>query len=357
MQFPISRLLILTLGCLTLVLASLNAWAGGYPSEYSVNLMWINKSLIPEQKYIYPAKNENELHALFLKHVLKWAALTSEGGRINIWYDGNHTPPHAVDATQALMKKIEIERGKDLAPIFFRDVRTLPEVIEYAEVFSPLMPVYFRVDLLRAITLYHMTTTGESTTCVYGDIDMEAISKKELFDEETVGNLDKFGIVMARGGHLGFENGFQIVSSANPNLLKAMKLALIDVNIARAKRVLTEIQEIERASAIVERSLTSQSARNEEYSRPILHVLKQIVYDSYPNMFRYFFHLEGLETLMVLNAEGWQPFDEHRDGWKAFGKKKVLDARFIRLASESTKAFKVQAPTKKVFLPSAGLNY
>ena len=350
--------------------------------KYSINLMWINKSLNKDQLYIHPSKDEKELEKNFLSHIFKWAE-ANQDGVVNVWFDSAAIPAKAVDNTLILIKNYADKHPK-MAPIGLRDVRKLSKVIENPKVFSgdevsiercfgegennycrkfkDRMPVYFRVDLLRPIIALHiLSTTKEADYFVYADLDMEPLSQEQLFDDETMVNLGKYGIVMARGGWLGFENGFQIISNDNKHLFEAIEWALIQLNIERAYNAL------------------KGTFYNVSHTQPrgSMEPLQQVVYDSYLSMFKYFYYLEGYGKLTVPKhipvevklPDGstrseikttYRDYDKDKDGLKPFGLEYLLS---VMQFTSDNKQFeegsfgKLWIPTKKVNLPPAGLEY
>lgn len=219
---------------LSIFLQTAYCWA---TEHYTVNLMWINRKLNVHQQFLYPASTEQMLHKKFLRHIFKWAK-ASQGGEVHLWYDGEHTPKQALLATQRIIQNY-LEKSPAIAPIILRNIRTLRYVQQHPRIFSDKTPIYFRVDLLRVIAQVQDIETGVTPYFVYGDLDMKPLTKKELFTQKTMLLLKRFGLVMAYCPlWFGFENGFQIVSNHNPNMLEAMKFALIELNIKRAYNAL-----------------------------------------------------------------------------------------------------------------------
>ena len=208
------------------------------PHKYTINLMWVNRKLKKDQKYIYPVHGKLELHKKFLNHIYKWAEVNKKS-TVYLWFDSLLTPHKAVKKTKKIISEyIEDRGGKNMAPIILRDVRSLPEVKKHPEVFSDKTPIFYRVDLLRVIAQVHDVSKEVTQNFVYSDLDIEPISKKEIFDVETLHKLEKFGIVMTYHPiWLGFENSFSIVGR-NKKLLEAMQYAMIDLNIQRGYNAL-----------------------------------------------------------------------------------------------------------------------
>lgn len=302
--------------------------------DYSINLMWINRNLQTDQLYIHPSPDKASFKENFLDNALKWGAVNNTA-KVNLWYDGALISPEAVQNTKKMIALQSLKHWR-MASIELKNVRELPDVQRHPEVFSAKTPVYFRVDLLRACAAIHTVSIPQPTYFVYADIDMQPLSRKELFDKATLDKLKQYGIVMAHGGSHGFENGFQIISNQNPRLIKAMRTAIIQVNIKRAYNALCG---------------NFYTAEYRDTNNP-MRELQQIVYDSYPKMFGYFWQLEGLGELR-LHGKKYDPFF---DGLEAFN----LNCRAQRMAYfsyETQTLKKPPAPTKKVPLPPPGYNY
>jgi hypothetical protein len=291
--------------------------------SYTVNLEWINKKLDQDQRYIYPAKSEKQLQEKFLDPLFRWSAIT-QGGSVNLWYDSAVTSAKAVENTQQLIDRHN-KKNPEYAPIVLRDVRTLPIVKKNSEVFSDKMPIYFRVDLLRAIIAHHEASYGKRPYSVYADLDMYPISAPILFDERTTQKLRKYGIVMAHSGTMKYENGFQIISNHKSNLLTAMKQALIKPALMFASRALQEKRKID----------------------------PERVYYQYDSMFKYFYHLEGRGTLWVCKDEECHCYDTKRDGLEPFINSENVTMSFGEVGASWNpgKIIKIEVPTKLVPLP------
>lgn len=235
--------------------------------EYSINLMWV-KNKLDGGLYIFPDKG---IEASLAK-VVHWAK-KNPSEKIVVWYDSAMVDPKAVINTYAVLSRIFPEQAKQ---IIFNDLRVFPEVEKDYGEFSAEIPIYFRVDLLRVIAAYNVIKKaleeGRKNYFVYSDIDVTPMSKDEIFDASTMMDLLRYGIVMAHGGNneYQFENSFQIWSADKPNLLWAAKTAIIELNILRAERFLG----------------IPKAERKPEN-------LEQMVYNSYDDMFRFFYHMEG----------------------------------------------------------------
>ena len=249
-------------------------------TDYTVNLMWIGKAKDTDQQYLSPG---NEI-ANLIKHISAWSA-ASPGGNLNLWYDSAMTTPDAVAATQSLLST-HVASHPDWAKVNFKDVRDLPEVKDNPQAFTEEVPVYFRVDLLRAIAAYNTLKPGKRNYFLYSDLDVKPLSKEEIFDKKTLHKMNQYGVVMADGGNNGYENSFQMFSNHKPNLLKAIKEAIINPSLKTAEKYIAETLPIAQKSTF-----------------------DQHVYTTYPAMFSYYYHLEGWGTAQI----GSEPLKSAKD--------------------------------------------
>lgn len=313
--------------------------------QATINLMWINRISNPEQLYIYPSKNENDLYENFLNHIFKWAAV-SKGSIVNVWYDSALISAIAVDNTSRLIEAY-MHECPEVAPIVLRDIRTITKVIQHQDIFTEKIPVFFRVDLLRLIIALHILANYETNCFVYADLDMEPLSQEQIFDEKTWQNLQAYGIVMAVNpcglGPNSFENGFQIISNHNLHLLEAIDWAIIEVNIHRAQRALVGKLFI-------------------PYERHCpMHHLVEVIYKSYYAMWDYFCFLEGWGKLYHRGSyTGYdydKVYDKETDGLKPFGISVIPQPVPSHLAFARNGSTPVPfIPVKKVAIPETNIS-
>ena len=320
--------------------------------SYSVNFMWINSRLNPEQTSLFPNQSVSNI----ISTLLEWSSLNQRAS-INVWFDSLYCVEGALIDTQTLLDA----QSALLKNIHFRDIRSLQTVKDNPEVFSEALPVYFRVDLARAVFLYEMMLANETTYAAYADIDMAPMLEDELLDAETRKTLNKFGIVMAEAttAH-GFENGFQIVSSSSPTLLEALKIGLIDTSIARGS-VALDLQYYPHPSGGIGNTPMAG--------------LHQTVYDSYPDMLIIYYAMRDDLGGRLLGSQGEVPvtleqlileckeigYDRRGPYYlNRYCRLDVDEADAKRYYSEFSTLLlfcKIMCPTKAVQLPPAGLEY
>jgi hypothetical protein len=212
--------------------------------QYNVNLMWINERQDPTQKYFCGlSKDEESYQKNCLKPMMDWMLHGSNTSFLRVWYDGHTTDKKLVDkALEDLKARFPPHEMQRFDNLVFADIRSLPDVIKNAEVFSERLPVYFRTDLLRPIIVDFLAKDFPDQYIVYADLNIPALTETQLFDKETLEQLSLFGFVLAKNTALdpnnAFENAFFIFDPSNKLILQAAKAALIDINIDRAKTFL-----------------------------------------------------------------------------------------------------------------------
>ncbi len=320
MKFIVKLLLVFATVCTMLEITTLQAMKKRSRGEdetstkrrkttvYTINLMWINASLNEHQRYIHPSETPEKLLEN-LHNVFIWAHQNPES-IVNIWFDGELSTVLAIKNTQACINEY-LAQNPNFAPIILRDVREISDVIKNNAIFdNPLIPVYFRADLLRVMATVHAISLGETECFVYADLDVVPPLKEKLFNQETKERLEKYGIVVAEGGHLGFENSFHMATN-DQHIVEAMQLLLINLNIARADNAL------------------AGNFWSPYHRKGNCKALEQVVYDSYPAMFKYLFHLKKYGILVVMGEvknnvdesvnKDLVPYDKHVHALDSFG--------------------------------------
>jgi len=303
------------------------------PADYTINLMWINKESAHEFSFLN-GKHKQE----YVSNLLGWS-MHHPKGTIHLWFDSATTSDRALSELQGLLKE-QSKNYPNGSSIVLRDIRQLTHVKEHSNIFSDKIPVYFRSDLLRVIAgLEALKQNARKTYFVYADFDVAPLSPSKLFDKETKENLKKYGIVMTAGGHLGFENSFYILSADAPHMHTALERAIVELNTKRAYNALQgELYNV-----------------NRRRTRNALDNLPQIVYDSYPAMFKYFYHLQGLGTLKYFASD--EPYDYHKHGLNQFGLKYVRWDQHLESNDKKLASYEVPVPTKKIECPPPSHQY
>ncbi len=268
--------------------------------SYSVNLMWVNDKENDNNTYIFP----EEKAFGFIKIASEWAKCNPQSSNVCIWYDSKFVNHNQVVNTNTLIqKKYEKVLGCGL---LCKDLRDIPLVKENEDVFSNKMPVYFRVDLLRAVIADHLINNEQAKGyIVYSDFNVPWLSYDQLFNDaeikneqereqyrdmlcklscgKTIENLNEIGLVLAKnnksmGGGFPYENAFYILDCENQPMVKACRLGLIDINIQRALRV-----------------IKSGKCYNDPNNKLNWKTFNQVVFASYGHMIKlfYYFSLKG----------------------------------------------------------------
>ncbi len=252
--------------------------------RYIISLMWINRQLDPNQTdIINTQKSTNPLKEKYIPHTLEWAKCNPRS-TVHFWYDSELTSAQAVINTKSVFTKHKKEYP-EAAAIVLKDVRDLDHVKKHPEVFSDKIPVFFRTDLLRIIASVEELNRSKKDYLVYADLDVTPMSKNTLFDRDTQDKLDQYGIVVAGAkSDYGYENSFHILSKHSPALLETLLFTIVDLNTKRAYN-----------------ALDGDLYDNTE--RRAMKILQQIVYESYPHLFMYYYHQKDLGSLKVDKAK------------------------------------------------------
>jgi hypothetical protein len=205
------------------------------PDQYSINVMWVNATVIPNhQEFLFGdgetfEERQADFEKKFVLPVAGWAQ-KNPGSDINIWIDGAMLTRGALERSCIALEHALV--GTVHGRVKWRDIRSLEAVSLHEEAFIKTMPVYFRVDLLRAVVADHVLRQHEVQYFVYGDLDMVPLSRHELFDARTVNFLADYGFVLAkRSGEVGFENGFQIINGEHFQCLASHRKVIIDLTL------------------------------------------------------------------------------------------------------------------------------
>jgi hypothetical protein len=214
------------------------------PRSYSINLMWINKTLKTDQKYISTSKDKKTLNAELIDPILKWALANPEA-EVNLWYDSMHATKEQVHDTQNELSEQLEESG--IKNVRLRDVREIPIVKANPDAFSDQIPIYHRVDLFKPIILVHSIESEKRDSAIFTDLEVgnqrvskDRMGKNELFKPSVMKKVSKYGLILNKGGisEKGrAENQFlQLVD--NPRMISSIKHAIINTNLARTEYAL-----------------------------------------------------------------------------------------------------------------------
>ncbi len=306
-----------------------------YPKQYSIHLMWINRSLNLEQAYVYPATAESSHGKKYADTLVQWVKGNPEG-TINLWFDGALVSNEAIKATDEQLRCEITKQGLLASSVKLNNIRDCEQAKKTPEVFSSEIPIYWRADFARAVVMKEQLEQNNDACCVYADFDIEPMAKKELFDGKSLDHLKKRKFVMAHEFNtLQFENGFQMFVHEE-TLLKAMQDMLIDANLIRARSFLEEMQEKKEPTSIF---------RHPHVWKRHEVAFQENVFYTYPLMYAYLGQLRGLCTLTFSGKlEHYDPKD----------KNEVLDLDAQLLMGRSSAIDYISRfpmPTKKVSFP------
>lgn len=296
-------------------------------APYTINLMWISKDLKQENPYVIQPKDKSVLEK-YISAPCIWAIKNPES-TVQFWYDSELTSQDTIDRTKSAVA-FRMRNCPKSAPIVFRDIRELQHVKDHPEVFSSKTPVYFRADLARVIAGYEEVQKTKSNF-VYADLDVKPMYKNDLFDDETKRHLAIYGMVMTKTSEdclQEYENSFYILSPHEEDMLKSLKLTIIDLNTQRASYALKSY-----------------------YRYFITTPRPEAVYYSFRATYAYLYHMKKWG---ILKVDDKTPYDENLHGLSAF----ESDLQFeIPGASKDQRKGRPWIPTKKVDAPPVSCDY
>lgn len=213
------------------------------PQNYAIHFLWINAkpdiesvSLIANNSLI--ARQKEHLHEKLIIPISQWMKLHPETP-ICLWYDSAMTTEAAVANTlQEFEEYFKTIKMDSVPTLSLRDIRIIPTTQENRDVFNESIPLFFRVDLLKALISIHSLTTDKFNFCTFSDIDVNPVSRIKMFDNSNIEGLNKWGIVMAATTGCSMqsthENSYMVFKN-KPESIKAQQNSVIDKSIARIK--------------------------------------------------------------------------------------------------------------------------
>lgn len=210
------------------------------PDNYSINLMWLNKTLDETKPFIDSSQTESDLIDKVLSRGKKWKENNADA-EVAIWYDSEFVTSEALKNTQAVLDKLKEKEGGSYN-IKLKNIRDIDIVKNNPDVFSDYVPLYFRIDLLKFIICLNEIESNSKQAVIFTDMDVgegralegqlsERMTKQELFDPETMEKLNAIGMqAISYEGRI--ENQFfQFINK--PETINAVKL-FINANLSRA---------------------------------------------------------------------------------------------------------------------------
>jgi hypothetical protein len=187
-------------------------------SDYSINMLWINKSKNEKQAFI--CENEElALKSKLLEPAKGWAKSNPEA-KVNIWYDSKLYSSKAIKDTK---DTLETFLKDNLSPevltlkISLKDINDMNIVKDNQNFFTEEIHVYFRIDLLKIIILWNSLANESEDAAIFADLNAgnrraEKMDKKELFDENSMEQLKDWGILMGTNFGRGENKFIQVIN-------------------------------------------------------------------------------------------------------------------------------------------------
>jgi hypothetical protein len=212
-------------------------------ASYSINLLWVNQTLDFGNKYISGADTQRQLKAELFDPVMRWA-VSNPSAKVNLWYDSAFCAQEAIETTKDLF---HYWSGNRFANIEMRDVRDIPIVGNNPDAFSEQVPIYFRIDLLKAIIIVHSIENEQFQSALFSDLevgdlrmDRTRLGKSELFNAAIMPELLESGLVLNKSYYRNENQFLQLYN--NSRMISAIKHAVINTNLWRAVTALNSKQ-------------------------------------------------------------------------------------------------------------------
>ena len=166
------------------------------PQRYSINLLWVNYQTMEDPTYIYPTTEESELKTKLLNSIVKWAEKNPDADII-LWHDC--TNKDAINRTQTLLNTVHPSNK-----IKLKSIHELEYIKQNDQIINDLVPVYFKVDLLKLLILIQSIEIDGFDATIFSDLEVgdkipnenNRMTKKELFGPEVDRQLENFGFLV-----------------------------------------------------------------------------------------------------------------------------------------------------------------
>lgn len=165
------------------------------------------------------AEHWQQIKKTITYRISRWAD-AHPNASINLWYDSALVTQNAQLKTFELMREISHSRGVNLK---LRDIRRLSNIQgEIENSLHPGTPLYYRIDLLKALITDHMLSSHEESAkyFIFSDMDIEPVTSQQIFDQRTIDYLSSYGYVFNRVGLGKFENSFFIFDKEKQDIQK-----------------------------------------------------------------------------------------------------------------------------------------
>lgn len=198
------------------------------PSDISFNFLWVN--LNPQNRIRNCARHifgEGVEPTDHLEKLARWAD-HYPAGNMNLWYDSALVTEQAKNHTLAELEALSLSKGVSLQ---LRDVRKLPLTKLQREALHPVMPIYFRVDLLKALIPDFLCKDPalSATYIAMLDEDITPMPVEHFFNQRVITFLSEFGYVLnGKSFSVSYENSLAIFDKTHTRTVECFKKEVIN---------------------------------------------------------------------------------------------------------------------------------
>jgi|GEM_PF-1820952 len=206
--------------------------------NYSLNFLWIHAKKLAGSGHLM-GSNDEQLQKHVIGPLSDWRE-KQPLAKINFWYDGDLVSESAIESTKMVCET----RGLRILNLQFRNIREIPLITGNTNLFAEQIPIYFRVDLAKAMISDHVMRYDHVSYPVQIDSDVIGITKGQLFDQKVSHYLSQLGYIF--GVALTVEENSFIMFNDNQstNILEAHLNAVILPSISAANKLLNEGRQI-----------------------------------------------------------------------------------------------------------------
>lgn len=309
--------------------------------------MWNNDTVNSSNDYVFPTVRKKKAWDINMADWLRNWLKGNPQGKYVFWYNKETVTDAQIEKTKALFRELVQEFGNK-AQFGLRDIHELPLVKANKDIFSDPRITYTKVDLLRILAaLDYIENCTSECAFIYADVDKGyrinrqikaleplAMTEDNLFhnqvfqsykhggDDSTtpLDDLKKSGLIFRRGP----ENSFFIVSNHQPMLLDAMKKAVIEPMLLRAREYfIPTLDQYEKKFGIKPFTIAVVTQNKDkvpkEHQREVTELFRSIVNEVFHSMVlgplaAHFLSLKG-EVKLIYDQ---QKFPDIARAWLAF---------------------------------------
>lgn len=208
-------------------------------TQYSLNFLWLSAEIV-DKRDLLTGSDKAQFERNLITPLLDWQKKIPQT-MINYWYDGTMVKNESIQHSKDYLQYSGINTNF----VRFRNIRDIKTIQNNAELFTTNIPIYFKIDLTKAVIADSILTIDKIPYVATIDNDVAAITKEQLFDQRTLDATIKYGYIFGTA-FTQEENSFILLhNSLSFDIAAIHKKEVLDASISIAKDKLRSRQEIE----------------------------------------------------------------------------------------------------------------